>query len=72
MGRGAGVAGRSPVRRFNAYVYADVRDVAMACSAALEAPISGAHVLNISAADTCMDIPSAELAALAFADVPLR
>lgn len=44
----------------------------MACSAALEAPISGAHVLNISAADTCMDIPSAELAALAFADVPLR
>ena len=59
-------------RRFNAYVYVDVRDVARAFAAALEAPLSGAHVLNIGAADTCMDIPSAELAALAFADVPLR
>ena len=60
-------------RRFNAYVYVDVRDVAMACSAALEAPLGGgARVLNIGAADTCMDIPSSELADLAFDGVPLR
>lgn len=59
-------------RRFNAFVYVDVRDVATACAAALEAPLGGAHILNIGAADTCMDIPSAELAALAFGAVPLR
>lgn len=59
-------------RRFNAFVYVDVRDVAAACAAALEAPLDGAHVLNIGAADTCMDIPSVELAALAFGGVPLR
>ena len=59
-------------RRFNAFVYVDVRDVAGACASALEAPVSGAHVLNIGAADTCMDIPSSELAALAFGGVPLR
>ena len=59
-------------RRFNAFVYVDVRDVAAACAAALEAPVSGSHVLNIGASDTCMDIPSAELAALAFEGVPLR
>ena len=59
-------------RRFNAYVYVDVRDVAAACAAAVEVPLVGAHVLNIGAADTCMDIPSSELAALAFEGVPLR
>ena len=59
-------------RRFNAFVYADVRDVEAACLAALEAPVAGAHVLNIGAADTCMDMPSAELAAMAFPDVPVR
>ncbi len=59
-------------RRFNAFVYVDVRDVAGACASALEAPVRGAHVLNIGAADTCMDIPSSELAALAFGGVPLR
>ena len=59
-------------RRFNAFVYVDVRDVAAACASALEVPLSGAHVLNIGAADTCMDIPSSELAALAFSGVPLR
>ena len=59
-------------RRFNAFVYMDVRDVAAACTLALEAPATGAHVLNIGAADTCMDIPSAELAQAAFPGVPLR
>ena len=59
-------------RRFNAFVYVDVRDVAAACAVALEAPVGGAHVLNIGAADTCMDIPSSELAELAFGGVPLR
>ena len=59
-------------RRFNAFVYVDVRDVASACATALEAPVTGAHVLNIGAADTCMDIASAELAGAAFPGVPLR
>ncbi|MDE0167967.1 MAG: NAD(P)-dependent oxidoreductase [bacterium] len=59
-------------RRFNAFVYVDVRDVAAACAAAIEAPLRGAHVINIGSADTCMDIPSSELAAVAFGDVPLR
>lgn len=59
-------------RRFNAFVYVDVRDVASACAAAIEASVSGAHAINISAADTCMDIPSSELADLAFGGVPLR
>ena len=59
-------------RRFNAFVYVDVRDVASGCAAAIEAPLSGAPVINIGAADTCMDIPSAELADLGFAGVPLR
>lgn len=59
-------------RRFNAFVYVDVRDVAAACASALEAPVTGAHVLNIGAPDTCMDIPSAELAEAAFPGVPLR
>ncbi len=59
-------------RRFNAFVYVDVRDVAAACAAAIKAPLAGAHVLNIGAADTCMDIPSSELADLAFGSVPLR
>ena len=59
-------------RRFNAFVYVDVRDVAAACASALERPVTGAHVLNIGSADTCMDIPSSELADLAFGGVPLR
>ena len=59
-------------RRFNAFVYVDVRDVSAACASALEAPVTGAHVLNIGAGDTCMDIPSGDLAGAAFPGVLLR
>lgn len=59
--------GREPMsRRFNAFVYADVRDVAEACRLGIESPFEGAHVLNICAPDTCIDRPSAELADEAF------
>lgn len=53
-------------RRFNLFSYADVRDVVVACRLAAEANVSGAHVINICAADTCIDVPSAELATQAF------
>jgi nucleoside-diphosphate-sugar epimerase len=59
-------------RRFNAFVYVDIRDVEVACAAALNAAITGARVLTIGAADTCMDVPSQELAEMAFPDVPQR
>lgn len=59
-------------RRFNPFVYVDVRDVAAACASAPERPVTGVHVLNIGVADTCMDMPSSDLAAAAFPGVPLR
>lgn len=53
-------------RRFNLFSYADVRDVVEACRLAVETDVSGAHAINVCAADTCIDIPSADLASQAF------
>lgn len=58
-------------RRFNAFVYVDVRDVSEGIRPALEAPIEGSHVVNICASDTCIDRLSAELAREAFASAQL-
>lgn len=64
--------GQDPMsRRFNAFVYADVRDVAEACRRGLDSPFEGAHVVSISAADTCIDRPSAQLAEEAFPSATL-
>ena len=46
--------------------YVDVRDVLGILAAALEAPVSGALVVNVAAADTMMDTPTRELVASAF------
>ena len=60
------------IRRWNLWGYVDVRDVAHAIRRGLEAPIEGAHVTIIAAADTCMRRDSADLMAEVFPDVPLR
>jgi nucleoside-diphosphate-sugar epimerase len=59
-------------RKFNLWGYVDVRDVAQSCRRALEADIDGARYYVIAAADTVMNIPSAELAAEYFPEVPVR
>lgn len=58
-------------RVWNLWGYVDVRDVAAACRLALEAPTTGSQNVVIAAADTIMDVPSAELMAQVFPDVPL-
>ena len=48
-------------RRNVFWAYVDVRDAATACRLALEADLSGHHVINVAAPTTCMREPSAEL-----------
>ena len=50
----------------------DVRDVAQACELGLTAPVSGAEVCIVAAADTVMQRDSAELLAEVFPTVPIR
>jgi nucleoside-diphosphate-sugar epimerase len=59
------------IRKWNLWGYVDARDVATAARLALEAPIDGADVCIIAAADTVMTRPSADLMAEVFPDVPL-
>ena len=49
------------VRRWNVWSYVDVRDVAQSCRLALAAPLEGAEVFAIAAADSVMNRPSDEL-----------
>ena len=58
-------------RMWNLWGYVDVRDVAAACRQALEAETTGSQNVVVAAADTIMDVPSAELMARVFPDVPL-
>jgi nucleoside-diphosphate-sugar epimerase len=58
-------------RKWNAWGYVDVRDVAAACRLGLEADITGSHNVIIAAADTVMNRPSRDLLAEVFPDVPL-
>ena len=60
------------LRMWNLWGYVDVRDVAGAVRAALSAPVSGAEVCIVAAADTVMERPSAELLAEVFPRVPVR
>jgi nucleoside-diphosphate-sugar epimerase len=60
------------VRRWNLWGYVDARDVAQAARLGIEAPIDGAEVAIVAAADTVMTRPSADLMAEVFPDVPLR
>jgi nucleoside-diphosphate-sugar epimerase len=59
------------LRRWNLWGYVDVRDVAQAVRRGLEAPVVGAPVCIIAAADTVMTRPSADLMAEVYPDVPL-
>ena len=60
------------LRKWNLWGYVDVRDVAQSCRLGLEAPIQGAEVFIIAAADTVMARPSRDLLAEVFPQVPLR
>jgi nucleoside-diphosphate-sugar epimerase len=59
-------------RRWNLWGYIDARDGAQAVRRALELRTTGYDVFIIANADTCMTTPSADLAARAFPDVPLK
>jgi nucleoside-diphosphate-sugar epimerase len=58
-------------RKWNLWGYVDVRDVAMACRLALDAPVQGSASFIIAAADTIMDRPSADLLREVFPDVEI-
>jgi len=58
-------------RQWNLWGYVDVRDVALACRLGLEVPTTGSQNVIVAAADTVMDVPSADLMADVFPDVPL-
>jgi nucleoside-diphosphate-sugar epimerase len=60
------------LRRWNLWGYVDVRDVASAAIAGLEADVTGAHVCIVAAADTVMPRESASLMAEVYPGVPLR
>lgn len=64
--------GDATLRKWNLWGYVDGRDVAQACRLALEAPITGAEVFIIAAADTVMNRPSRDLLAEVFPGVTLR
>jgi nucleoside-diphosphate-sugar epimerase len=64
--------GDARLAAWNAWAYVDARDVAQACRLSLSAPIDGADVFIIAAADTVMDRPNSELVAECFPSVPLR
>jgi len=60
------------IRRWNLWSYIDARDAAQAVRRALEHDATGTDVFIIANADTVMSRPTAELAAEAFPDVPVR
>jgi nucleoside-diphosphate-sugar epimerase len=64
--------GDAQLRKWNLWGYVDVRDVAAAARLGLEAPIDGAEICIVAAADTVMTRPSADLMAEVFPSVPLR
>jgi nucleoside-diphosphate-sugar epimerase len=59
-------------RKWNLWSYIDVRDAALACRLALEAPVSGARSYVIANADTVMYTPSEELMDTVFPGVPRK
>jgi nucleoside-diphosphate-sugar epimerase len=56
-------------RKWNAWGYVDVRDVAAACRLGLEADVTGSSNVIIAAADTVMNRPSRDLLAEVFPGV---
>ena len=66
-----GFSADAQLRKWNLWSYVDVRDVAQAVLLGLEAPVDGAEVCIIAAADNVMTRASADLMAEVFPDVPL-
>jgi nucleoside-diphosphate-sugar epimerase len=60
------------VRKANLWGYVDAVDAGQACRLAVEASLTGHERMVIAAADTIVDIPSAELRKTYFPDVELR
>ena len=60
------------LRKWNLWGYVDVRDVAQAVRLGLDAPVDGAEVCIVAAADTVMQRSSADLMAEVFPHVPMR
>jgi nucleoside-diphosphate-sugar epimerase len=58
-------------RKWNAWGYVDVRDVAQACRLGLEADVAGSSNVIIAAADTVMNRPSKDLLAEVFPGIPV-
>jgi hypothetical protein len=56
----------------NLWSYVDAEDAGEACRLAVEADLAGHHKMIVAAADTLMDLPSAELMAEFYPGVPLR
>ncbi|WP_242124127.1 NAD(P)-dependent oxidoreductase [Sphingobium sp. Sx8-8] len=60
------------VRRVNLWGYVDARDCGEACRLAVEADFTGHEPMIIAATDSVCAVPSAELAARFFPDVPVK
>lgn len=60
------------VRRWNLWGYVDVRDVAQAVRRGLEADLTGAEIIIVAAADTCMRRESLDLLREVYPGIPLR
>ena len=59
------------IRKWNLWSWVDSRDVGLACRLSLEAPVTGAEVFTIAAADTLMKLPSRELMRQGFPKIPV-
>lgn len=68
----AAIVANPMLRRGNLWSYVDARDAGEACRLALEADLSGHERLVIAADETVLDVPTRELLAAFFPDVPLR
>jgi nucleoside-diphosphate-sugar epimerase len=60
------------LRKWNLWGYVDVRDVSQAVRRGLEAPVEGADVFIVAAADNVMTRDSVDLMAEVYPDVPLK
>jgi nucleoside-diphosphate-sugar epimerase len=66
------IQAKTAARKFNLWGYVDAEDAGEACRLAVEADLTGHHKMIIAAADTLMDVPSADLMAEHFPGVPLN
>jgi nucleoside-diphosphate-sugar epimerase len=60
------------LRKWNLWGYVDVRDVSQAIRRSVEAPVEGADIFIVAAADTVMTRESADLMFEVYPDVPLK